>query len=145
MQTPHLAGGQVSARGIIRIGDQHDARALVDMRQDRIDVIVKVVIVCGNRRRARQLRVDRKLHVGVFAVNQFFARPGESIDDTLQQFIRARTKSHARRVELVALGKRFGEGLGIDFRVKMATRDRLLGGRERGRAHAQRRFVGRQL
>ena len=111
------------------------------MRQDGVDIVMEIAVICRNRGGAGKHRVDGELHVRVFTVYQLFARARKGIHHALQYLIGARSEGHARGIELVTLGERFG----IDFRIKMARVDRLLRRLECRAAHAERGFVGRQL
>ena len=145
LQPAHLLERQIGAGRVVRIGEEHDARALGHRRQDRVDVGAFVLFLHHHRRRAGGHDLDLVDEEAVLGENPLVAGLQVGLGQKAEQLVGTVRAQYVRGIEPVHFGDRLAQGsrgaVGIEFE--------LLGksaiGVERRWRGAQRRLVRRQL
>ena len=105
-QAAQVLGRQVSAGGIVRVGEKDDAGGRRHRRQQRVDVGGPVALRHGDRCRSRRPGGDRVDQKAVLGIERLVAGTGVGAGQQAEQLVRAGAANDPLGIEREGVGQR---------------------------------------
>ena len=144
MQPGDLAPGEKTAGRIVRVGDEDQPRALIDQRQQRIDIGAVILIGRDHWQGPAAADDDIVEREAIADIDRLVARPGKGAGGDGEQFARAGAAQDPRGVDAMQRAQSFAQGNAVGVGIERGHHS--LFARHQGLgAGAQRVLVGREL
>ena len=145
MQAFHFRHRNIGAGRVVGIGEEDDAGLARDTGQHAVDIGGEVAFARHHRSRAVGGNGDRIDEKAEFRIDRFVALTKIGMRQELQDLVRTRSADDIRGLESVTTGDCLAQFMRGAVRIEFEHFGGTAIGFHRGRARAQRAFIGRQL